>query len=378
MDGESTGGSFSDEMFPIWNVTQRGPTGRLSVSVSNAYAPLRFVGTGKDLVNLSTVVLGDAREFQVLNSLCYPQESFWKFPSFDWLSEATYGGTADVEGVPCDLWSDDRGHRLALVSGTTRPLVYNFSLVYSFTFLTFDDGADDVHFDAKTCDDPPTCGDDFALPSDDVDVYVFHPANVLNVSGQDVADLLGEAAFLCESLDNGVVVGPLSPLVGPPASPASPVKKKKKKTTRGEETKDYEWFSKWRIAFRNRTVGQYQNCNGYPPSCLGVNTGLVGREASLAMGEPLAGQCGENRLTGSWYSLPACDDDDDDDADARTSAKKTPCPWTVVERVKTINGTCALGDDFLADHCANLRAPFLDAALALRRAFETCPPIPII
>ena len=294
VDGVIYGG-FSAEI-PLWNLTQRGSEGRMMTTAVNKYAPVNYKGTGADLLNLSMIVQGD--EFLTMNDLCYPQPSFWRYPTFEWLENATYGGMMVVDGFDCDVWFDET-HAAAFVGD--RPLQYNFS-VYTFTFLAFenDDSSLPV-FDTTTCYDPPIC-DEFQLPESEI-VYLFHPKNNFDIGGQNVADLLGEASFLCESLAANQT-GSLS----------------------GDA--QYDWLTMWRLEFTNRSVGLYENCNGYdPPVCLGVNDALVGREAAMGIGKPLAGQCEPNKLTGSWFSLPQCDEN---------------CPWTKMERVKTINGSCLL------------------------------------
>ena len=51
--------------------------------------------------------------------------------------------------------------------------------------------------------------------------------------------------------------------------------------------------------------GQYQNCNGYPPVCLGASDFYVDHEAAEGLGLPAGGQCTDNPDTGEWWSLPA-------------------------------------------------------------------------
>ena len=41
----------------------------------------------------------------------------------------------------------------------------------------------------------------------------------------------------------------------------------------------YQWLSSWSI-HHNPQIGQYQNCNDYPPRCLGAENFLVGHEAA--------------------------------------------------------------------------------------------------
>ena len=52
---------------------------------------------------------------------------------------------------------------------------------------------------------------------------------------------------------------------------------------------DYAWVSAWRVTAVPRW-GQYQNCNGYPPVCLGASDFYVGHEAAEGLGLPAGGQ----------------------------------------------------------------------------------------
>ena len=58
---------------------------------------------------------------------------------------------------------------------------------------------------------------------------------------------------------------------------------------------DYAWVSAWRVTAVPRW-GQYQNCNGYPPVCLGASDFYVGHEAAQGLGLPAGGQCTEVRV----------------------------------------------------------------------------------
>ena len=60
----------------------------------------------------------------------------------------------------------------------------------------------------------------------------------------------------------------------------------------------YAWISRWNLTSTS-TVGQYLNCNAYGAEnhCMGANDRLVGREAALGLGAPLAGQCDANEAT---------------------------------------------------------------------------------
>jgi hypothetical protein len=45
----------------------------------------------------------------------------------------------------------------------------------------------------------------------------------------------------------------------------------------------YQWVTSWDV-HHNPQMGQYQNCNDYPPQCFGTNDWLVGHEAAQGLG----------------------------------------------------------------------------------------------
>merc|ERR1711907_789657 len=107
-------------------------------------------------------------------------------------------------------------------------------------------------------------------------MYIFHPADNFNISGQDLGDATGDTVFTCIDVMSNRSSG---------------------------TDHNYSWISQWSVEHATRH-GQYQNCNGYDPSvCIGANDRLVVHEAAMGMGYPIAGQCQANPLTGEWWSL---------------------------------------------------------------------------
>ena len=126
---------------------------------------------------------------------------------------------------------------------------------------------------------------------------------------------------------------------------------------------DYAWVSAWRVTVVPRW-GQYQNCNGYPPVCLGASDFYVGHEAAQGLGLPAGGQCTENPETGEWWSLPA---------GGECAAGEVPgggsCTWSAV-RTKTIDSKCLFTQQGFAAACRNeSRAPFTEATAIFLQAF---------
>jgi hypothetical protein len=86
--------------------------------------------------------------------------------------------------------------------------------------------------------------------------------------------------------------------------------------------------------------GQYQQCNGYPGLCFGLEDYAVGRQIPYGTAEvPLSGQCTPNGDSGSWLSHTAggkCADG--------VHVAPGVCSWRPVERVKTIDLSCLQKD----------------------------------
>eukprot|EP00630_Chrysocystis_fragilis_P000470 CAMPEP_0197389940 /NCGR_PEP_ID=MMETSP1165-20131217/2061_1 /TAXON_ID=284809 /ORGANISM="Chrysocystis fragilis, Strain CCMP3189" /LENGTH=420 /DNA_ID=CAMNT_0042915393 /DNA_START=61 /DNA_END=1323 /DNA_ORIENTATION=- len=325
----------------------------LTYASLNPYAPSDYIGTPAEWFNFS-IVKTASREFELVTGLCYPIEgdavalqtrtghvqTTYYYNLFALLPSAAFAGSC---GDDCELWTassgsttfsyalDDRGVPLG-VNITTPPTTE------AYVFVTFEAGADETvaDFDETACDHPPLCNVTVEPGVDSI--YVFHPADNFEIQDQDVANILGDAFFVCEDLLEG-------------------------RSSFADH--DYQWITRWNLT-HNQTYGQYRNCNGYdPPTCLGTNTFFVGREAALGLGYPSAGQCEENAETGVWYSLPS-------GGECLNGTQPTPntCTWAA-ERIKTINSSCLFEThDFLALCQQDARVPFTTAAEAFRAAFD--------
>jgi len=281
---------------------------------------------------------------------------------FDWVAGAEYVGEAPCAAGTCQVWtSKSMAATQMLYADGDRPVAYEVlygaAVNITYAFLTFDEGAPGdaawasvfEAFTTEACFDAPPCaplevsdGEPFVMKTETL--YVFHPENEFDIAGQDIGDALGDAFFVCETLETGM----------------------------GDN--NYAWISKWVLEYDATVIGQYLNCNGYPSSCMGFNDYHIGKEAALGLGFPTAGQCADNTLTGNWLSLPVggmCSCSDCGVAPASDDlVLGVNCTWSAT-RVKTIDGECLIKDrDYLGACAVDGRAPFNAAAAALVAAFE--------
>ena len=160
-----------------------------------------------------------------------------------------------------------------------------------------------------------------------LNAYVFHPglsAADYNIEDQNVADLAGDALFICQDcLGNQSSVG----------------------------DHNYSLISRYTLEV-SPAYGQYAMCNGYPdtkppgPLCIGGDLRLVGKMAPFMAGDG-EHRCSAGSPTGFWYHLPKA---------GRCSGESRPtkdawakgCTWSVLKRVKTIRQKCLVKErDFL-------------------------------
>eukprot|EP01060_Flectonema_neradi_P024753 TRINITY_DN3363_c0_g2_i1.p1 TRINITY_DN3363_c0_g2~~TRINITY_DN3363_c0_g2_i1.p1 ORF type:complete len:400 (+),score=43.33 TRINITY_DN3363_c0_g2_i1:131-1330(+) len=185
---------------------------------------------------------------------------------------------------------------------------------------------------------PPTClPKDAPIKEEVFDMFIFHPDGEYNISDQNLADLVGDTVFICQDYNNTAV-------------------------------DDYELISLYSVKV-NPNWGQYALCNGYsPPKCTGSEIFHVGREGPYFIGEH-AGQCTSHPETGTWWSLPArgrCS--------SSSSILNGTCTWDIIEKKKTINKTCVLGDHFVSACKEDVRLPFPTASQILKDAFTETDP----
>jgi len=288
------------------------------------------------------------------------------YDQFAWLPIARDGGSVTYHGLACQKWSAHipiSGARFVLLvsEATSVPVYMLTNTTYAggtyvqeaeFTQWTDDESLlPDIwtNYSEAAFKHPAAC----AKPADptpiDTPIYVFHPKDEFNISGQDVGDGTGDVFFVCvDVLTNQAT----------------------------SVDHHYQWISSWTLR-HNPQLGQYQNCNGYPPQCLGAENYLVGHEAAQGLGSPIGGQCKTNSLTGEWWSLPP---------GGRCEGSATPeggtCTWKAT-RTKTIDSKCLLDlHGFKAACAADGRAPFAKATKIFLQALAKdeiseggCPPL---
>ncbi len=164
-----------------------------------------------------------------------------------------------------------------------------------------------------------------------------------------MADLLGDTAFICADALSGHAA-----LDG------------------------YAWVSRYTLQVWSGW-GDYAECNRPSPheegECISFETYAVGREASFAL-KSHGGQCSDNADVGSWLSLPKAG------MCANVSQPLGPrddagvhCSWRVVEKLKTINGTCLLDDRGMSAACnAEKDFPFPSTTPIMAKAFQFTDP----
>jgi len=243
-----------------------------------------------------------------------------------------YNGTSEVLGQPCELWA---------LKGTTlcmdgdKPLQLKSDSM-NVTMLDFKPEVDRTLFKTpEACKSvPPPCGDGEIINQT---VYVAHPPNLYNISGQDVADSKGDAVFLC--LDSFMA---------------------------GKG--GYQLLSAFELSIV-RNFSQYTN---YPPPGVhgfGGDGFHVGREAPLFTGTHW-GQCEDDAYwhhrIGQWFSLPPhgqC-----------TKGKMQlgrDCTWRIERRIATVEMKCLLEDRNFTSKCTGAVAPFLEVEQTLLNAIAS-------
>jgi len=197
-------------------------------------------------------------------------------------------------------------------------------------------------FDEKSFGNPLVCPEPTNANPIKTTMYIFHPKNEFNISGQDLGDSTGDVFFTCTDIMNGQ-----SPLLD----------------------HNYAWLTQWEVELLPQW-GQYQNCNGYNPAqCIGLNGFWVGRESSNYIGStnPVDRQCGAtNPLVGAWWSLPQ---------GGRCGPGQHPgdgsCTWRE-RRVKTIDGKCLFSGSAYKLACEkDGRGPFPSATVLFLEAFAS-------
>ena len=337
----------------------------------NAFVPAAFKHGPLSWINSTQLLQGDF--FGIRINEVTLDASMYKaryYDMFGWVAAATFGGEVQYRGEAAQKWTlatsgnvltllvAGCGNRSSsasecrplcltqLVNGAPgRPPAYNIS----YEYLSFTPGGEikgvwsdfnmSDYTDPAPC--PPTAGTSEDGATATSDAYIFHPRASFDVVRQDIGDLQGDVFFVCMDMLTNQSLG---------------------------TDHHYEWITHYNLTYSPR-LGQYQNCNGYPPVCLGAEDFWVGHEAALGLGTPKGGQCQANPLTGEWWSLPK-----GGQCAPGTTPDGVHCTWTH-KRIKSIDSACLFDERGYVDACkADGRAPFAAAQRVFQAAFESDDP----
>jgi len=282
-----------------------------------------------------------------------------------------YQGKHAVAGRVCSLWNlrSKTPSKITLCADGNDPVELNMSIptnasgtgaksynmTYHFGPLTDGSKVSETVFEKPHICETfiPPCENGRGLEPVAMDAYVFHPgisAEDYNIEDQNVADLAGDALFICmDCLQN----------------------------QKSFIDHNYTLISRYTLEV-SPAFGQYALCNGYPdtkppgPSCIGGDPRLVGKEAPFFAGDGEK-RCDAGSPIGFWYGLPKggrCPPGQRPSKDAWASG----CTWAVQKRLKTIHQACLLKDhDYLKFCKADVLAKkgFPRSIKALEAAFAS-------
>ena len=341
--------------------------------LSEPYSPVSYANTSGSYITMDTFMLADSVFFimQGQTRTSSSAKSVWDI--FEWLplaehrqdtvidgrevkeyrllvpvvgDDLRYYCTNDDRHLPVRLWMN-----VSTVAYPGAPKQFGVSMFnFAADITTTIDPSIFAKLNKTEAFHPPTCPAP-AVTNEIVDMYIFHPKDIYNISGQNTADAVGDTAFVC--ID----------------------------TLQGHTQADNYSVVSWYQVEMYPMYGQYQFCNGYAPSsCVGDEPLFVGREAAYGITlTDNAGQCSENPLTGTWYNLPAtgeCMGDAIPDG--------VTCAWKVHKLVKTVEGSCIVDTHSMLDVCkAEQHLPFPKSAEIFKKAFTEddvakggCPALP--
>eukprot|EP00439_Symbiodinium_sp_Y106_P072454 s2796_g13.t1 len=290
---------------------------------------------------------------------------------FSWASDpaiSEYVGQSSVAGRSCAQWrlrSSSSIINETLCADGDIPVELNISMKSSAGGVTKESHASyrfdplSTEVDSSLLEKPSIC-DHVAPPCENgrgvgpvtLDAYVFHPglsAIDYSIEDQNVADLRGDALFICFDLMSN---------------------------QSSFADHNYSLISRYSLQL-SPAFGQYSACNGYPdtkpkgPVCIGGDTRLTGKEAPFFGGEGES-RCADESPIGFWYSLPKAGHCPPGQAPS-TTASESGCTWSIIKRAKTIHQTCLIKDhNFLASCKADFaQKDFARSTAALSAAFES-------
>lgn len=333
------------------------------------FAPEKYVGLAGEWFNSTTFSIDNSTFFEINGNKYVYQRGTTPFNDmFSWVHFAEYAGQITHAGRKASRWTlvvqnssfellvRDDGVPLKVSQNVTAPTaVYNISTEF-FNFVPDLEGVEKVWeaFNMTEYITPMVCPAASQPAASIVTMWIFHAKHVMDIVGQDLGDEAGDVVFVCQDV----------------------IANQSLATDHG-----YEWLTQWEIELVPRW-GQYQNCNGHPPQCMGKENFWVGREHAEYMGTPApVRQCGiSNELTGMWFSLPV-------GGQCKEGARPGDgtCTWRISRRVKTIEGKCLFERNGFKQACVNeRRSPFPTATQLFKKAFASedaakggCPALPL-
>lgn len=288
---------------------------------------------------------------------------------FGWASNpqlSEYVGERTVAGRGCSLWRLRSNTSMSLCADGDQPVELNITLSisgipasntsYQFGSLTLGDQVPPSLLEKPMiCNEvAPPCESGRGKAADLLDAYVFHPgmsAIDYNIEDQNIADLIGDAFFICgDKLNNA---------------------------SKATIDHNYTLISRYTLEISS-AFGQYGVCNGYPdttppgPVCFGGDLRLVGKEAPFFAGDGES-RCAAESKAGFWYSLPKAGHCPAGQSPSTTAAS-TGCSWSIQKRLKTIQQSCLMETHGYLDLCKKdfvEKTGFANSIAALRAAFAS-------
>lgn len=261
--------------------------------------------------------------------------------SWGWLAFASKTGQDKVGDKTCDIWSftppppHNQTTAIACLVGDL-PL-YSQSgpggTLYSNVRRSVDHSILEIPSACK--EEKKPCGSGKIVKKT---IYVAHPENNYNISGQDVANAKGDAVFICSD-QHMWTIG------------------------------NYKLLSTFELSW----VDSYSQYTNFPPPGnrgFGGDGYHVGRETPMSIGRH-GGQCEDEdgdllEKLGSWYSLPRGGQCIDDRYQLGVN-----CSWRIERRINTIEMDCLFHQQGMLAACRATTAPFEDVTGILTKSLSS-------
>mmetsp|Transcript_51502 Transcript_51502/g.130129 ORF Transcript_51502/g.130129 Transcript_51502/m.130129 type:complete len:429 (-) Transcript_51502:680-1966(-) len=273
------------------------------------------------------------------DAVCRPFHRSVFIDLFDGLTNGYSSGWRIINGEPCQVWIFNSTVEAIQSSvciardGVPRQLNSSFDPIFGIVQHAFSGSTDLTFFGVRigfppqgTFDLSQACKERYpAQPCHSgrvapLDVYRIHsPGEPIDVRDRNVADALGDIAFMCEE---------------------------------GAAAKfGHSLVTHWSL-WANTSWDQYSYCfymTGHNV-CMGSRS-RIGRESAWGLGVGhLQGQCSENADVGSWYSVPG-----HGECSPGESIGSNGCTWSAARAVRTVKASCILEDRGLLAACATER-----------------------